>query len=94
MGIAQRQANTRTTLKRRARKGDPMAAYDQLPVELRAWLMHAALPWSPRSALRAWQNSLRAAQGDAEAAKTHLTRIEQKMLLRDRFHIPREDLHA
>ncbi|WP_260349929.1 DUF6525 family protein, partial [Alloyangia mangrovi] len=42
----------------RRREGDVMSAYDRLPPELRAWLAQAALPWSPRSALRAWRGAL------------------------------------
>ncbi|RPE71781.1 hypothetical protein EDD53_0909 [Pacificibacter maritimus] len=83
--------NARTSLKRRVRKGDSMVDYDQLPAELRSWLMHAALPWSPRSVLKSWQKSLQANNGNAEAAKQNLTHIERKILKRDKFHIPIED---
>ncbi|PRY74346.1 hypothetical protein CLV80_11919 [Yoonia maritima] len=85
MGHLNRQDNMRSALKRRARKGDPMAAYDQLPSALRSWLMHATLPWSASSAHRIWRNSLRASGGDLDAARQRLTQIEQATLKRDRF---------
>ncbi|WP_417258970.1 DUF6525 family protein [Celeribacter sp.] len=86
MRSVQRQTNVRSGLRRRKRRGDAMAAYDRLPSELRAWLMQAVLPWSAHSALRAWHKSLRACGGDAEEAKRHLTRLEQKTLQRDRAY--------
>ena len=47
-----------TSLPRKRRSGDPMAAYDTLPPTLRRWLAEAALPWSPRSARRIWAKAL------------------------------------
>lgn len=82
-----RQGNTRSTLKRRVRQGDPMAAYDRLPPALRAWLAQAALPWSAPSALRLWQRFLHATGGDIDAAQKQLTRHERQVLERDRFHM-------
>lgn len=78
-----RFSNTRSSLRRRTRRGDPMAAFDRLPMELRRWLAEAALPWSPRSALRLWQRSLARHDGDASAALRHLSRVELAMLQRD-----------
>lgn len=75
--------NARTTLKRRVRPGDPMAHYDRLPGELRAWLAQAALPWSPRSALRAWEASLRRCRGDRALACALLSGIEARQIRRD-----------
>ncbi|MBT9386838.1 hypothetical protein KM176_23550 [Pseudooceanicola sp. CBS1P-1] len=77
-----RGANLSTSLRRR-RVGDPMAAYDRLPPDLRRWLAGAALPWSAASALRAWQKALRTCGGDCRAAGRHLSRIEQLRLGRD-----------
>lgn len=65
----------------RRREGDVMSAYDRLPPELRAWLAQAALPWSPRSALRAWRGALRRT-GCAEAAAARLSAIEAGQLAR------------
>ncbi|WP_026757654.1 DUF6525 family protein [Sediminimonas qiaohouensis] len=78
-----RRGNARSSLRRRTRIGDPMAAYDRLPPELRAWLAEAALPWFPRSARRAWQRALQDYGGDTKAARERLSRIERAMLERD-----------
>tara|TARA_R110002049_G_scaffold117332_3_gene270621 strand:+ start:14533 stop:14805 length:273 start_codon:yes stop_codon:yes gene_type:complete len=79
-----RPNNTRSSLKRRRRQGDGMAAYDRLPPRLRAWLAQAALPWSPQSAHRVWCRALEKCGGDAEQAIHRLTRAERDMLARDR----------
>lgn len=60
-----------------------MAQFDSLPPELRHWLAHAALPWSPQSALRHWQAALRQSRGSSEAARAHLSTLEARMLARD-----------
>ncbi|RVV98232.1 hypothetical protein EKE94_10545 [Mesobaculum littorinae] len=60
-----------------------MQAYDRLPRRLRLWLSEAALPWSPRSALRAWQSALRQCGGCEDSACRHLSRIEAAQLCRD-----------
>ncbi|NDV49505.1 MULTISPECIES: DUF6525 family protein [unclassified Salipiger] len=65
----------------RRREGDVMSAYDRLPPDLRAWLAQAALPWSPRSALRAWRGAL-ARTGCADAAAARLSAIEARHLER------------
>src|SRR5690606_31377650 len=75
--------NTRSTLRRRRRVSDPMAAYDRLPAELRLWLAQATLPWSAQSALRVWRRALRACDGDVTKVHLHLTRIERKQLCKD-----------
>lgn len=77
------RSNTRTTLKRRSRSGNPMAAYDRLPPELRAWLAEAALPWSAHSALRLWRKSLQRHGGDIGKARSQLSRIERRRLSQD-----------
>ncbi|WP_338092597.1 DUF6525 family protein [Salipiger mangrovisoli] len=66
----------------RRRETDIMAAYDRLPPELRAWLAQAALPWSPRSALRAWRAALRRS-GCCKAAAERLNAIEARQLARE-----------
>jgi len=78
-----RGGNTRTTLRRKSRAGDPMATYDRLPADLRAWLAQAALPWSPHSACRVWRSALRKFANDTSAAKAYLNQLEQNMLSRD-----------
>lgn len=75
--------NARSSLTRRRRADDPMAAYDRLPPELRRWLAQAALPWSPRSALRLWRKSLSLHAGDTATALQHLSRVERERLGRD-----------
>ena len=72
-----------TSLRRRARGGDPMRAYDALPPELRAWMAGAALPWSPRSCARLWEKARRKGMS-AEAALAYLSRVEAGTLARER----------
>ncbi len=86
-GAVGMQANGRTTLPRRHRESDPMAAYDRLPSELRGWLAQAVLPWSARSALRVWRRALRRCDGDMVEAHRHLQRIERKQLMRDTLRV-------
>ncbi len=78
-----RRGNDTCSLPRRRRAVNPMAEYDRLPADLRRWLNGAALPWSPRSALRAWQGALRDAGGDAASAARALSGIEERLLQRD-----------
>jgi hypothetical protein len=77
-----RPRNVRTTLRRRRREGDPMAAYDRLPPPVRAWLAGARLPWSPRSAARAFAAALRETR-DPQAALAALDALEARRLARD-----------
>ncbi|WP_328795208.1 DUF6525 family protein [Jannaschia marina] len=87
--------NLRSSLRGRPGRGDGMAAYDRLPPDLRVWLAQAALPWSTRSALRAWRRALRRCGGDPVAARDRLDRIERAMLLRDKAVVaPRQDERA
>lgn len=72
--------NLRSSLVRRQKRRDPMAAYDACPPPLRAWLRQAALPWTPWSALRVW----RRAGGDPARALDRLNRAEAARLARDR----------
>lgn len=74
--------NLATSLKRRPR-GDPMRAYDALPLDLRQWLADAVLPWSAVSARRVWLKALKSALGDRQAARTALSDIERQRLERD-----------
>ncbi|WP_265500430.1 DUF6525 family protein [Paracoccus beibuensis] len=69
------------TQRLRHRTGDPMAAYDALPVPLRQWLSQAALPWSPASCLRLWTKA-RAAGACPRDALTSLDRAEASALRR------------
>jgi len=72
-----------TTLRRKRRSGDPMAAFDELPAPLRRWLSEAALPWSPASVRRIWSKSLAKGLTPEETLKTlHLA--EGRTLARDR----------
>ena len=50
--------NGRTTLRARRRPAAPLSEFDCLPPELRRWLAGAVLPWSARSARRAWRQAL------------------------------------
>ncbi|MEM8654260.1 MAG: DUF6525 family protein [Pseudomonadota bacterium] len=72
-----------SSLRRRRRTGDPMAAFDDLPAPLRHWMAQAALPWSPWSVRRIWTRSQ--AKGlSAEEALLSLTQAEARTLARDR----------
>jgi hypothetical protein len=51
-----------------------MRAFDRLPRDLRLWLHEAALPWSPRSAARAWAR----ARAAGETPATALSRLAQE----------------
>jgi hypothetical protein len=66
------------------RSGDnPLAEYDALPAPLRRWLAEAAMPWSPRSALRIWRRVLRRSGGDVAKAQAEMSRIEAERLAED-----------
>ncbi|MFC2969079.1 DUF6525 family protein [Acidimangrovimonas pyrenivorans] len=73
-----------TPVRKSKRHGNPMAAYDRLPPPLRAWLAQAVLPWSARSASRAWASALRRADGDPDRARVLLTEAETRQLARAR----------
>lgn len=78
--------NLRSGLRRRVRQGNPMARYDALPEGLRHWLSEAALPWSPASALRLWQQAIAEGAGP-EGARARLSRAEAALLARDACRI-------
>jgi len=71
-----------TSLRARRRTGDPMQAYDALPVALRGWLAQAALPWSPVSTKRIWMR-VRAKGLSVEHALQYLEEAEARTLARD-----------
>ncbi|PLS21289.1 DUF6525 family protein [Neptunicoccus cionae] len=73
-----------TTLRRRRRTVDPMAAYDALPPALRRWIAGAALPWSPASCRRVWMAARAKGASDTEAL-ARLDRAERNMLARDQY---------
>jgi hypothetical protein len=83
-----RARNANTTLPCARRAANPMDAYDRLPPALRRWLAQAALPWSARSARRAWAAALRDSGGDEAAALMRLDLIEATTLARDRAALP------
>lgn len=72
-----------SSLRRRRRAGEPMAAFDGLPPPLRRWLSEAALPWSPASVRRIWSRS-RARGLSPEEILLSLSRAEARTLARDR----------
>ncbi|MFQ6552250.1 DUF6525 family protein [Aestuariibius insulae] len=73
-----------TSLRRRARSGDPMRSYDALAPELRRWMAQAALPWSARSCARLWDRARRQGLGPNYALAA-LSRAERRQLERDRL---------
>lgn len=87
--IPARASNTRTTLKRKARKGCKMAAFDGLPPPLRHWVaQEAVLPWSPRSVLKVWQQAIRDSGGDDAKARAKLREVERRTLAADLRRTP------
>lgn len=84
------RANLSSNLSRRRKQRaarDPMAEFDRLPPELRRWLAQAALPWSPRSALRAWQRALAQSRAPRDAL-ARLDALQAARLARDGLHRP------
>ena len=82
------RANLASSLTRRRKPRaarDPMAEFDRLPSDLRRWLAQAALPWSPRSALRAWQRALAQSRGPQDAL-ARLDALQAARLARDGLH--------
>lgn len=71
-----------TALPRSRRACDPMTEHDRLPAPLRAWLSAAALPWSAKSARRAYDKALKKT-GAAHRALAELSRIEARQIARD-----------
>lgn len=65
------------------RTGVPMARFDRLEPEVRAWLRRAALPWSVRAVERIWARAMREARGDRAAALARLDAAERAALRRD-----------
>jgi len=62
-----------TSLRRRARPGNPMRSFDALPAPLRRWIAQARMPWSPTSCLRIW----RKAQARGESVEQILARLDR-----------------
>lgn len=60
-----------------------MERFDRLPCELRVWLSHAALPWSPHSVLRIWNRLMHETKGDVATVLARLDGAERKMLAKD-----------
>jgi hypothetical protein len=72
-----------SSLRRKRRTGNPMAAFDELPAPLRQWVAQAALPWSPASVQRLWSKS-RAKGLSPDEALLSLSQAEARTLARDR----------
>lgn len=81
-----------TSLRARRRTGDPMDAYDALPIPLRNWLSQAALPWSPASAKRVWMRAKAKGLGVEDALQS-LAMAETKTLARDSHSMARQNNH-
>jgi len=74
--------NLNSSLRRKKKHRDLMKCYDELPRELRRWLSSALLPWSPRSALKAYQKALRT-KGCSEGALAELDKKQTRLLEKD-----------
>lgn len=72
----------RTKIRKRRRNENPMREYDRLPPILRMWVSQAALPWRPRSVLRAYNSAL-ARTGNQSQALDELKRLETAQLAKD-----------
>ncbi|MEM6973181.1 MAG: DUF6525 family protein [Pseudomonadota bacterium] len=83
----------RTSLRLKHRRQDPMREFDSLPVELRAWLATAMLPWRPRSVGRSFARAL-ARTGDRRLALAELDRIEARLIARDAQRVWGDDYPA
>ncbi|MBO69791.1 MAG: hypothetical protein CMG36_02910 [Candidatus Marinimicrobia bacterium] len=68
-----------TKLKKRRSKSDSMKDFDKLPKLLRDWLNGAALPWRPKSVVRAYNRFLRQTN-DAGMALKKLEELQQQKL--------------
>lgn len=64
-----------------------MQTFDALPAPLRCWVAGAALPWSPASCRRIWQQA-RAEGETVEGALARLDRAEARMLMRAQTSAP------
>ena len=82
MAIHLMSKNLNSSLRRKKKHLDPMKCYDELPCELRQWLSSALLPWSPRSALKAYQKALRT-KGSSEGALAELDKKQNRLLEKD-----------
>lgn len=71
-----------TRLRKRRRSEDPMQEFDRLPPLLRGWLSQAALPWRPRSVLRAYHRALAKCEQPLEAL-AELDRLQAAQLAKD-----------
>lgn len=75
--------NLSTKLKKRRRpQADPMAAYDRLPPEARAWAAQAVLPWSAQSVRKIWSRALQET-GCKISALSRLDAAEQATLSKE-----------
>ena len=74
--------NLNSSLRRKKKHRDPLKCYDELPYELRQWLSSALLPWSPRSALKAYQKALRT-KGSSAGALAELDEKQIRLLEKD-----------
>lgn len=81
-----------TSLRGKRRSTNGMHGFDRLPADLRNWLAHAALPWSPTSARRIWLKS-RSNGLTLEETLQILDQAEQRTLRRDRYSTKSEQNH-
>ena len=82
MGLRLMPKNLNSSLRRKKKHRDPMKCYDELPCDLRQWLASALLPWSPRSARKAYEKALRTT-GSSEAALAELDDKQSRLLEKD-----------
>jgi len=82
MGLRLMPKNLNSSLRRKKKHRDPMKCYDELPCDLRQWLASALLPWSPRSARKAYEKALRTT-GSSEGALAELDDKQSRLLEKD-----------
>ena len=71
-----------TRLKRPPRRASAMQDFDRLPPDLRQWLCAADLPWSARSAQRAYAKALKRCH-DRDAALRELDTLQHRLVAKD-----------
>lgn len=71
-----------TRLKRPLRRTSAMQDFDRLPPDLRRWLSAANLPWSAKSAERAYTKALQRCR-DREAALRELDALQERLVAKD-----------
>ena len=71
-----------TSLKCKRRNENSMLEFDQLPRELRGWIVSADLPWRAKSGRKAFDRAL-SQTGSREKALEELSRLQRRLISKD-----------